>query len=425
MFNTTYVISLAHRSDRLNQFWQRWSSVWPSVIDLYQAIDGRKCKPPSWWTPGGGAWGCYRSHLSLIERALNSGVKSLFIFEDDAVPVPNFREKFEAAMRHVPDDWGMIYLGGQHLGQDQKPPVKVNDYWCKPYNVNRTHAYGLRGEMIQIVYDHLNRKDWHKGHHIDWHYGRLHMRGSLPVYCVNDWLAGQDEGKSDIAHRVVGQRFWKATIQEALPANFAMVLGVHRSGSSCTAGVLHKLGVHLGNKLGGYESTGGFEAVGLAQICEDTMPFPGVEYKRTTCKLKSRLSNWINQRAKEAAARGTIAGGKYPHLCEFAKYVDNIAQDQLRVIAIDRPIEESVASLIAREPNKDPLKLETLQRFLHDAKERFLKTYRGPLLRVSYHELLADPKAQVMRISDFLDLVPTADQLESAINHVKPEKKRY
>ncbi len=41
--------------------------------------------------------------------------------------------------------------------------------------------------------------------------------------------------------------------------------------------ILHHLGVHMGNQLGGYESTGGGEAIGLAKLCERAMPFPKVE----------------------------------------------------------------------------------------------------------------------------------------------------
>lgn len=38
--------------------------------------------------------------------------------------------------------------------------------------------------------------------------------------------------------------------------------------------VMHHLGVHMGNELGGYEATGGGEAIGLAQLCEKAMRFP-------------------------------------------------------------------------------------------------------------------------------------------------------
>ena len=49
-------------------------------------------------------------------------------------------------------------------------------------------------------------------------------------------------------------------------APFFAVLGPHRNGTSCVAMVMHHLGVHMGNELGGYEATGGVEAIGLANL---------------------------------------------------------------------------------------------------------------------------------------------------------------
>ncbi len=64
---------------------------------------------------------------------------------------------------------------------------------------------------------------------------------------------------------------------ERLDVPFVAVIGLHRSGSSCLAGVLHNLGVHMGEMLTGYEPTGGFEAAELMRICESAYPFPSTE----------------------------------------------------------------------------------------------------------------------------------------------------
>jgi hypothetical protein len=41
--------------------------------------------------------------------------------------------------------------------------------------------------------------------------------------------------------------------------------------------VMHHLGIHIGNQLGGYKATGGGEAMGLARLCEKAMRFPALD----------------------------------------------------------------------------------------------------------------------------------------------------
>ena len=106
----------------------------------------------------------------------------------------------------------------------------------------------------------------------------LYESGKYKVYAPSPSLIGQANGRSDIAGTEFSLRFWSdGPWQQKQPGElppFVAVIGLHRLGSSALAGVLHKLGVHLGNQLGGYEPTGGFEAITLAHLCERAYPFP-------------------------------------------------------------------------------------------------------------------------------------------------------
>ncbi len=44
----------------------------------------------------------------------------------------------KAYVRELPEDWGLAYLGGQHLYAAKHPPKKISDRVYRPYNVNRT-----------------------------------------------------------------------------------------------------------------------------------------------------------------------------------------------------------------------------------------------------------------------------------------------
>jgi hypothetical protein len=361
-------------------------------------------------------------------------MESILLLEDDAKFCEGFTEKAQAFFAALPDDWGMLYLGGQHLLVNHHPPKRINDLVFQPYNVNRTHAFALRGAMLAKVYKHLNRIDWQKGHHIDHHLGRLHQRRQDPIYCPPEWLVGQDEGRSNINGRDNELRYWVDAdeIDSVKPAEqpFVAVLGLHSSGSSCLAGVLHHLGLHLGNKLTGHygsnpeEGKCGFEAVGLAAICERAIPFPAVEYRMKRESIWLHLRVWINEKRREAARKGTLAAGKYPQLCRMGRQLMNLCGDRLRVIVSDRPIEESILSLQRRCPRQNPDEIARHQRWLEEGKQWLLdRLDPSQKLIVSYSRLLDSPREEAERIAEFLGITVDESRMQSVIEWVDPGKR--
>jgi hypothetical protein len=210
MNNRFVVISLRRRPDRLAGFLDRIREAWPTAekrLEIFAAVDGELCPPPDWWKGPVGAFGCWQSHVRVIESALMDRVDQLVIFEDDATFAECFELRFVGLANHVPNDWGMIYLGGQHL----KPPEPVNAMVVRGTNINRTHAYVVRGgEPMRQLYRHLHAGEhWRGKHHIDHHYGRLHATG-FPAYAPRDWLCGQSADVSDIRNKPQPERWWPA-----------------------------------------------------------------------------------------------------------------------------------------------------------------------------------------------------------------------
>jgi hypothetical protein len=432
-FERIYVINLMRRPDRSEQFFQGLPPDWPfRKIEHTFAVDGVRVQPPPQWKQGGPAWGCYRSHLRIIEDCLNYDIKSVLIFEDDAIFPKEFTKDVTTFLSEVPEDWEMLYLGGQHLYENKHPPKQISPNVFQPYNVNRTHAYALNGRMLEIVYKHLLRRDWMDGHHIDHHYGRLLQRRENKIYCPPQWLVGQREGKSDIACNTKQTQFWKGA--ETLNVNtedlpFVVVLGLHSSGSSCIAGILHHLGVHMGNTFSGFYGNDptqigscGFEAVHLVSICNRAIPFPHTERSWTRIRIQHELGNWIKSKQREALHKGTIAGCKYPTLCQMQDALVSILGDNLKLIDCSRPLEKSITSLQRRPDRKHPLEaLEAHQRWLWKGKQELLLQYPNHL-KVDYDGLLQSPEVYLKKIIDYLGINPSSEQYQTALSHIQPSK---
>lgn len=202
-----FVISLARRPDRLVAFEQRLPAEWalPGPC-LFEAVDGIKEERPAWWKATAGAWGCYRSHLELVEYCLEYGVDRVLVLEDDATFVPDFTARLAAL--DVPDDAQQLYLGGQHLATPKPGPPG----FLIGTNVNRTQAYAVLGrDALWTLKEHLQPYPalWTARHHVDHHYGILHRHGRIRVYAVQPWLCGQAAGRSDVGKSTPGERWWR------------------------------------------------------------------------------------------------------------------------------------------------------------------------------------------------------------------------
>lgn len=206
MFGRSFVINLPFKKDRLEAF----NSAVPKCfgeITVWPAVHGDSIKHPDWWSSGNGAWGCYRSHLQILEYCYQNKIESYIVFEDDAIFQPDAEELTQRFISELPEDWEMIYLGGQLLHESRNPPRKVSDFVYIPYNVNRTHCFAVHQRGYQPLYRHLFGRMQH-GEHIDHHLGRIHESEGVKVYVPGRWIVGQDSGPSNISGRMNAATYW-------------------------------------------------------------------------------------------------------------------------------------------------------------------------------------------------------------------------
>ena len=117
-----FVINLDRRADRMEKFYKTHEEL-EGVVTRCSAVDGRALKLTpeiaKIFTPNDFFWkkavlGCALSHMGLWWKLVNdhAEIGNYLIFEDDVKMVPGWRDTVEESMKHVPDDYDVLYLGG-------------------------------------------------------------------------------------------------------------------------------------------------------------------------------------------------------------------------------------------------------------------------------------------------------------------------
>jgi GR25 family glycosyltransferase involved in LPS biosynthesis len=287
-FDRCVAINLSRRADRWESLQATLAALpWPLCsVERFDAIDGKKIKPPTWWNAGPGAWGVYLSHLRIIEDTLRSGGQSVLILEDDPVFIEGFNEKLGKYLASLPGDAHHIYMGGQHLKLGEHPPQPVNEHVVRAFNVNRCHAHALRGDYLTAAYHHLldlpalkeqhersRREEKVKAWHVDHWFGELHQTGRWNVYAPTTWLVGQQAGKSDICEKSLPPRFWQVgglTRDQKQRRRF-LVTGHPRSGTKYMAKLLQSLGLDVRHESMGADGISSW----MFAVDADKVPYTG------------------------------------------------------------------------------------------------------------------------------------------------------
>lgn len=432
-FERVYVVNLDRRPDRWRQFAERLPNDWPFAQPIrFAAVDGQVVTPPAWWKAGKGAWGIYRSFLTILERCLNENVRSVLMLEDDACFCEDFSAKAMEWLRHVPSDWGMLYLGGQHCKKAQQ----INPWLLQPQNVNRCHAWAVNHTMMRETYNHLNEQHWGTtsagaAKHIDHHLGALHQRHfdrfDQLVLCPPGWFVGQAAGRSNICGKELGLRLWENIPVRLSPIpqvtrQVIAVLGPYRGGTSCVAGCLHRLGVSMGHAWATIPAnpTGTYEAVALAKFCRASFQ----EWRMTeSTNRRARIAglrSWALSRQRDIRAPAPI-GAKHPTLCLMIPEMLE-AWPAVKFVAVHRPENEVVQSFAKCGWCNSPAVTEQTAKLLIETRDQTL--HRLPdrqVLHVDYHALLANPASELNRIVGFASIAPSDAQMDEAIKFVNPK----
>ena len=279
----SFVINLKIRPDRLESFMESYpENQHIPQPDVWDAIHGDTCVAPDNWNAGNGAWGCYKTHVNILEHCMNNGIGSYVVFEDDAVFPDNFCSQLDKFSNSLPEDWDQIYLGGQLIHEGSHPPIKVNDEVYRPFNVNRTHCFGVSRKGMLPIYRHISNLPFHAHEHIDHHLGRLHETYNINVYAPSRWMVGQGGSSSNVSGKTDPIRFFDDAVKVALDHKLFRepVCIVARVSSSAIKQC--KPFIHIGNYL---DNSG--QDKGLSEAWKYV--YPGPEISRWYSHIRSEI----------------------------------------------------------------------------------------------------------------------------------------
>lgn len=190
-----------------------------------------------------------------------------------------------------------------------------------------------------------------------------------------------------------------------------LVLGTPRSGTSLVAGILHHLGVFMGERFlpaNEMNLRGFYQDIEFEEVFDNWHPDWMPEYPCST-PAPIGLSALIERRQ----SLGCDWGAKFTRVA-FALP----AFPTPKLIVTQRPREQSVASMARWTGGEDQSPEEIIDRAA-DAIQRASDGF--PNLIADYAELLADPLEGVRRIAAFVGRNPTTE----AVRFVDPELQRF
>ena len=195
-FSHIYCVNLDRRTDKWEGCVKQFNK-YDLSVERFSAIDGNKINNPTDLMSG--EWGLLQTHIELIKDAKNKGYKNILILEDDVEFMDDIGNIFNNIKGQIPNDWVMLYLGGNHVGGS----IQISENIFRVIHTFTTHAFSINSELFDLIINGLPK--YKKP--VDVFYAELHSL--FPSYVIRPHLAWQRESFSDIQGGIMNYNFLK------------------------------------------------------------------------------------------------------------------------------------------------------------------------------------------------------------------------
>ena len=169
-FDKIYCINLDSRPDRyklaINEF-----SRWGVDVERISGIDGNLIQQNNRFIGKSGAYGLLLTHIEILKNALENRYKNILILEDDVEFIKDFNEKFSEKILMLPDNWDLLYIGGnnvfsrgkfQLISGDENFVITHENYKTLNHEICTTtwtqcaHSLGINSKFYEILLNEIN-----------------------------------------------------------------------------------------------------------------------------------------------------------------------------------------------------------------------------------------------------------------------------
>lgn len=421
-FRNTFVLNLNGDDGRWRNFLAKnhWITKAERLVRVPLPSTDR-VSPPKFWRSSSEEWARSRGILRLVEECLNQQIPSGMLLEDDMVLAPQGHENFRKFADDIPFDWHWMVLAGQHINLTQGVPTSVGENAFRPYSLAGCSAFGWRTfPAIRRLYDHYLAVSG--GWPVSPDFFTDNAHNSRCSYVPGNWVFRKEpsDGPSDVVNTI-------DLCSRKSSHGVVAVLGAYRGGTSCVAGVLHHLGVRMGDDLAPADSinpTGYFECQRLLDLCKHIVDHPSLSRRFSGEQISGLLRQWAYQRSLSAKRDGYL-GAKHPVLCCLEEEMQ-AAWGDAKFVVVDRPVDQVLNSIQRTGWGWSREEASIATHIVLSQREELLRNCDSSrFVRVDFQELCRNPSDVVQRLQNWLSLPASESQIRAAVGHVQlPERRR-
>lgn len=195
IFPLRYYFNLGRREDRRAELEWNLDQV-GLTVERFPAVDARFVRNSRGY-PNKGRYALALTIRMAIRKAKQQKAKTLLLFEDDVIIHPNFLELMSQI--ELPTDWGIFYLGCQHVGQ----PTPYSEGVVRVTRALDAHAWAIHESAFNDVMHAMDSTRYPEDHYAiasDQYVADLQDR--IPTYSCFPNLAWQSCDESDLTGTV-------------------------------------------------------------------------------------------------------------------------------------------------------------------------------------------------------------------------------
>lgn len=191
-----FVINLKKRTDRLEHIQNELNKINCKDYQIVSAINGDELNRSLFISQG--AFGLVHTYFKIYELIKNNPPEEIILIEDDCVFSEDFCIYLNDFINEVPDDWRILYFGGNHNHLAMVPPPKrISNNVSKVHHTYSAHCVVIKTEIFFELIEILKTLRYPTD------VGLSFLQKKYPCYTTPKKITWQVPTYSDIENKLV------------------------------------------------------------------------------------------------------------------------------------------------------------------------------------------------------------------------------